>query len=115
MVGPTIGSVRSRHRVHVVPGLRRIGGHVLLRDWLAITIGRDIWCWRALDAAELAHELTHVRQWDRYGTLFVARYALASVSASRAGGHWYRDNRFELAARRAALGVQRRKATRPAP
>ena len=75
---------------------------MLIPDWLAITIGRDIWTWRALSGAELAHELEHVRQWDRHGPLFVARYAWASWCAARAGGHWYRDNAFEVAARAAA-------------
>jgi hypothetical protein len=92
--------------VHVLPWLRSIGGRVLLPDWLAITIGRDIVCWRPLDAAELAHELAHVRQWDRYGVLFVARYARASWRATGAGGHWYRDNAFEVAARSAAADAR---------
>jgi hypothetical protein len=92
---------RARHRVHVIPLLRRPGGR-LFANWLAITIGRDIWAWRALDAAELAHELEHVRQWREHGALFAVRYALASVRAVRTGGHWYRDNAFEAAARAAA-------------
>lgn len=89
------------HRIHVLPWLRGLGGRVLLPDWLAITIGHDIWCWRQLDEVELAHELCHVRQWERYGLRFMARYALASWVATRAGGHWYRDNAFEVAARAA--------------
>lgn len=93
------------YRLHVLPWLRTVGGRALLTNWLAITIGPDIWCWRALDAAELAHELTHVGQWNRYGVLFVARYALASWQANRAGGHWYRDNAFEVAARAASRTV----------
>lgn len=90
------------HRVHVVPWLRTVGGRVLITDWLAITIGRDIWCWRSLDEVELAHELAHVRQWQRDGALFVLHYALASVTALLARRHWYRDNAFEVAARAAA-------------
>jgi hypothetical protein len=112
---PTIGTVRSRHRVHVIPALRAVGGRVLLRDWLAITIGRDIWCWRPLDEAELAHELCHVHQWERYGVSFLGAYALASIVAMTSRGHWYRDNAFEVAARRAALAVQGRQALRPDP
>jgi hypothetical protein len=77
---------------------------MLIPDWLAITIGRDIWTWRALSEAELAHELEHVRQWQRFGPLFVPRYAWASWRAARAGGHWYRDNAFEVAARATASG-----------
>jgi hypothetical protein len=97
--------VSTTYRIHVVPRLRSVGGRVLLANWLAITIGRDIWCWRDLDASELAHELEHVRQWDRFGVLFVARYARASWRGTRTGGHWYRDNAFEVAAREAAARV----------
>jgi hypothetical protein len=89
------------HRVHVVPRLRRPGG-ILFHDWLAITLGRDIWAWRDLGPSELGHELEHVRQWRRHGLLFPAMYAIASLRALRAGRHWYRDNAFEVAARRAA-------------
>ena len=84
-----------------MPVLRRPGGR-LFADWLAITIGRDIWAWRALDPAELAHEVEHVRQWHEHGALFPVRYWLASARAVRSGGHWYRDNAFESAARAAA-------------
>ena len=92
-------------RIHVVPRLRTIGGRLLLANWLAITIGRDIWCWRALDPSELAHELEHVRQWDRHGLTYIAMYAWSSVAAVLAGRHWYMDNDFEVAARRAAARV----------
>ena len=90
------------YRLHVVPRLRGIGGRLVLRDWLAITVGQDIWSWRQLDEAELAHELCHVRQWQRYGLRFIARYARASWHAWLAGGDPYRDNVFEVAARRAS-------------
>jgi hypothetical protein len=91
----------SRHRVHIVPWLRRPAG-LLFPNWLAITIGRDIVAWRDLDPGELAHELEHVRQWRQHGALFPIRYWLASLNAIRSGGHWYRCNAFELAARMAA-------------
>jgi hypothetical protein len=93
------------HRLHVVPRLRRVGGLLLLRDWLAITLGPHIWTWRPLNEAELEHELEHVRQWRRHGLVFIARYARASWRARRRGGHWYRDNAFEVAARQAATRV----------
>ncbi|HET7678488.1 MAG TPA: hypothetical protein VFK38_11625 [Candidatus Limnocylindrales bacterium] len=89
-------------RLHVLPWLRRIGGRLLIPDWLAITIGRDIVSWRPLARAELAHELEHVRQWRVHGWRFPLRYLLASLRARRGGGHWYRDNAFEVAARAAA-------------
>lgn len=88
------------HRVHIIPGLRRIGGR-LLPDWLAITLGRDIFTWRDLSPAELRHELAHVRQWSRYKLLFPLVYLAASIAAFIAGRGWYRGNRFEVEARAA--------------
>ena len=66
-----------KHRVHVVPWLRR-PGRLLLKEWLAITIGRDIFCWRELNPAELNHELAHVRQWRSHGAAFALVYLGAS-------------------------------------
>ncbi len=94
-----------RPAVHVVPWLRRPGG-LLLRNWLAITIGRHIWAWRPLDARELRHEVEHVRQWAAGGPRFAAVYLRASYRAWRAGGQWYGDNRYERAARAAADGFE---------
>ena len=90
-----------KHRVHVVPWLQR-PGRLLLKDWLAITIGRDIFCWRDLNEPELEHELTHVRQWRAHGAAFPLVYLGASLSAVVARRGWYRGNRFEVEARRAA-------------
>jgi hypothetical protein len=89
-----------KHRLHVVPWLRR-PGRVLLPNWLAISIGRDIFAWRDLSPAELRHELAHIAQWRRYGAGFALRYLGASLSSLRAGGGWYRGNRYEIEARRA--------------
>lgn len=91
------------HRVRVWPWLRRPGA-ILLRDWLAITIGGHILAWRALSDNELAHELEHVRQWRRHGLTFPVRYLRAGWAARRAGRNWYRDNRYEIEARAAAKG-----------
>jgi hypothetical protein len=90
-----------KHRVHVVPWLRRIGGR-LLPNWLAITLGRDIFTWRELSPAELRHELQHVRQWSRYKAGFPLVYLAASFTAFVGGRGWYRGNRFEIEARAAA-------------
>jgi hypothetical protein len=90
-----------RHRVHVMPGLQRMGGR-LLPNWLAITLGRDIFAWRELSPAELAHELEHVRQWSRYKIAFPILYVGASVVSLVTRRGWYRGNRFEVAARAAA-------------
>ncbi len=67
----------------------------VLPNWLAITIGKRIYSWRNLDDAELAHELTHVKQWQRHGLTFPLRYWSASRAASKSGGDRYRDNQFE--------------------
>lgn len=90
-----------RHRVVVRPWLRRPGG-LVLRDWLAITIGSTIFAWRALGDEELEHELEHIRQWRRHGISFPLRYVNASIRARRAGKRWYHDNAFEVDARAAA-------------
>lgn len=86
------------HRVHVWPWLRR-WGRLVLPDWLAITIGRHIFAWRAMTGSELAHELVHVRQWRDLGWQFPIAYLAASLRARRAGRRWYHDNRFEVEAR----------------
>jgi hypothetical protein len=94
-----------RHRLHIWPWLRR-PGRLFLRNWLAITIGRDVLAWRELSERELRHELAHVEQWRRHGVTLVARYALASLRAWRAGQGWYRGNRFEAEARAAEDSAQ---------
>jgi hypothetical protein len=93
------------HRVHVWPWLRRPGS-LLLRDWLAITLGRHVLAWRDLTQRELRHELAHVEQWRRYGWTLVPRYATASLRALVAGKGWYRGNRFEIEARAAERSAQ---------
>jgi len=94
------------HRIHVWPWLR-LPGSLVLRDWLAITIGSRIFAWRDMDDSELAHELEHVRQWARHGWAFPVAYLVAAQTARRAGKSWYRDNRFEVEARGAAKRLTR--------
>ena len=94
-------------RVHVRPRLRPIGS-LLLRDWLAITVGSHIWAWRPLSARELAHETAHARQWRRHGMWFPLLYLRESVLAGRRGGDWYRDNAFEREATAAESPRDRR-------
>ena len=91
----------TSHRLHVWPWLR-VPGSLLLPDWLAITIGRDIYAWRPLTLNELEHELAHVRQWRRHGVIFPIRYFVDSLRVRRAGKRWYQDNRFEKEARDAS-------------
>lgn len=88
-------------RIHVWPWLRAPGRR-LLPDWLAITLGRHVFAWRAMNERETAHELAHVRQWQRLGWRFPIVYLAASLRARSSGGHWYQDNRFEVEARAAA-------------
>ena len=93
------------YRVHVWPWLRNPGRRVL-PNWLAITLGRHVFAWRAMSEVETAHELTHVEQWQRHGWRFPIAYLAASLKARRAGGHWYDDNPFEIEAREAARGAK---------
>jgi hypothetical protein len=55
-----------------------------------------------MNERETAHEMAHVRQWQAHGWRFPIVYLAASLKARRAGGHWYRDNRFEVEAREVA-------------
>jgi hypothetical protein len=87
--------------VLVLPFLRRPAQRLIMPSWLAITIGRTILAWRPLTEAELAHELTHVRQWAEHGLMFIPRYLAASSRAAASGGDRYRDNDFEVEARAA--------------
>ncbi|MEQ8210712.1 MAG: hypothetical protein RH917_12850 [Lacipirellulaceae bacterium] len=41
------------------------------------------------------HELVHVRQYERWGPLFVPAYLLCSLVIGLRGGDAYRDNPFE--------------------
>ena len=63
-----------------------------------VVIGRTP---QALDAVR-PHERVHVSQTERWGPLFLLAYPLASLWVWRRGGHPYRDNPFEIAARRSA-------------
>jgi hypothetical protein len=62
-----------------------------------VIIGRDPEC---LEHCR-DHEQAHVRQVERWGGLFIPAYLLASLWAWRRGKHYYRDNVFEIDARRA--------------
>ena len=59
-------------------------------------IGRDR---RALEACR-DHEQVHVRQVEAWGIAFIPAYLLASLWAWTVGRHYYRDNWFEVDARR---------------
>ena len=74
---------------------RRIGW-----SYRAITFGHVVLAVDELDDETIRHELVHVRQYERWGPLFIPAYLVASVVARLRGRHHYRDNPFEIAARR---------------
>jgi hypothetical protein len=93
-------------RVRVVEGvveahgplLRRALAHLVPIDGgaAAITIGHVMLgvSQEALDSTR-AHERVHVRQYERWGPLFVPAYFAASLWALARRRHLYFDNRFE--------------------
>src|SRR5687768_12247999 len=56
-----------------------------------VVLGRDAAC---LEFTR-AHELVHIRQYERWGPLFVPAYLLCSALIWARGGDAYRDNPFE--------------------
>jgi hypothetical protein len=94
------GRVRRREGVFEAHGgalkvvLWWLGGRASVVE--AFTLGHVI---LARDAARLAehraHERTHVRQWERWGPLFLPAYAALSLWARARGRDAYRANRFE--------------------
>jgi hypothetical protein len=68
----------------------------------AMTLGHVVLCVDDLDDDVLEHELAHVAQWERWGFAFPIAYLVATVSAVLRGGHFYRDNSFEIQARGAS-------------
>ena len=70
----------------------------------AITFGHVVLAVDELDPETFRHELVHVRQYERWGPMFIPAYLIASVTAGLRGGHPYRDNPFEISARRGGIG-----------
>jgi hypothetical protein len=72
--------------------------------WLpfrAITLGHVIIGIGPRDLDRLrAHERVHVEQYERWGPLFFIAYAASSLCQSLRGRDPYRDNHFEVEARR---------------
>ena len=74
-------------------------------QWIPVhaqTLGRYILARETLDDRTLAHELEHVRQWQRLGPLFLPAYVAASGVALLRRRPAYRGNRYEAGARRRA-------------
>ncbi len=65
----------------------------------AITFGHVVLSVDELDEDTMQHELVHVRQYERWGPVFVPAYLAASALARARGGHHYLDNAFERQAR----------------
>lgn len=59
-----------------------------------VVLGRDA---EVLDRCR-CHEAVHVRQYERWGPVFIPAYLTASMLAWLRGGDPYRDNPFERAA-----------------
>ena len=68
----------------------------------AITFGHVVLSLDELDDATFRHELAHVRQYERWGPLLVPAYLVAGAGAWMRGRRAYRDNPFEVDARRRA-------------
>lgn len=71
----------------------------------AITFGHVVLGVDELGEAVLAHELAHVRQYERWGPFFVPAYLVAALLAALRRHHPYRDNHFEVAARGEGSGT----------
>lgn len=65
----------------------------------AITFGHVVLSTRPASDELLRHEMVHVGQYERWGPFFIPAYLTASAVAAAKGGHHYRDNHFEVAAR----------------
>jgi hypothetical protein len=66
----------------------------------AQTLGRYVFCREPIADPMLRHECEHIRQWRRFGPLFLPLYIAASVVCKLRGREIYADNWFEVQARR---------------
>lgn len=66
----------------------------------AITFGHVVLSVDEMDDDTWSHELVHCRQFERWGIFMFVSYPCASLWARVRGRHHYRDNPFEVAARR---------------
>ena len=75
-------------------------------QWIPVhaqTLGRYVLAREPLSDRTIAHEMEHVRQWERLGPLFLPAYIASSGVALLRGRHPYGANRYEVAARRREL------------
>lgn len=76
------------------------------RQWMRVhaqTLGRYVFARERLSEATVAHELEHVRQWRRFGPVYLPLYFVSSTAALLRGRRPYWDNRFEEDARKREL------------
>lgn len=112
-VAVLLGASVRRHRgvIEIYGG--RLGAAVSrlpgILNFSAMTLGHVI---LAVDRSALVqlrrHELVHVRQYERWGPLFVPAYLLSSLVQLLRGRNPYRENHFERQAY--ALAPARRRA-----
>ena len=74
----------------------------------AMTFGSTVVASRRLDDALVAHELAHVRQYRRFGPLYLGLYVLGSAWGAVRHGQSYLGNPFEIE----AMEVARRETAR---
>jgi hypothetical protein len=72
----------------------------------AQTLGRFVFCREPMSEYILAHELEHVRQWQRYGPLYQPLYWGSTLAYLASGKHRRGDNWLEAAARARADAEQ---------
>lgn len=93
-------------KVAVVDGVVEVYGGIITRllrrglPWVgagaAITLGHVVWgCNQECLDRSRSHERVHVRQYERWGPLFIPLYLLLSLVAGLRGFDPYRDNPFE--------------------
>jgi hypothetical protein len=68
----------------------------------AQTLGRYVFARGPIPDYTLEHEIEHIRQWGRFGPLYLPLYAGSSAVELLRGRRPYWDNRFQAAARRRA-------------
>jgi hypothetical protein len=99
------GRVQRHSGVIEVCADRRVGRCVT--RFVAITFGHVV---LATDEQSLVrtrrHERVHVAQYERWGVVFFPAYLVASLLAWVRSGHGYRDNWFEIEARRLSGDVR---------
>ena len=101
MIGLVLVSFYGSRWVRWRDGALEIGCRRIVPAWAVAQTYGGLVFYRCAeeDARVRAHEHRHVRQAMVLGALLLPLYGLASVWAWARGGHYYRDNWFERAAR----------------